>query len=197
MRNKGIVRGIVRAALVTAGVLLIPLWGNTYIDGWNWDWYGFVLAATVVFSAGLTYELLARNMSNRAYRFGVGLSVVTAFALTWVNMVLAADENPANLMYVGVVVIGVIGTAISRLRARGIARAWFGTAVAQMLAPIIAFVFWKLAIHFTQVAPICCGRVTAASGRISRVIRKGPERRRPPAGRGGRTACRGCVSAGG
>ena len=154
MRNKGIVRGIVRAALVTAGVLLIPLWGNTYIDGWNWDWYGFVLAATVVFSAGLTYELLARNMSNRAYRFGVGLSVVTAFALTWVNMVLAADENPANLMYVGVVVIGVIGTAISRLRARGIARAWFGTAVAQMLASIIAFVFWKTNLALGKAVPV-------------------------------------------
>ena len=89
-------RSIVRAALVTVGVLLIPLWGIFYVDGWNWHWYGFVVAGAFVFSAALTYELVAKAMSNRAYRFGVGLAVVTAFALTWVNMVLAADENAAG-----------------------------------------------------------------------------------------------------
>jgi hypothetical protein len=77
MRNKGIVRVSVRAALVTAGVLLIPLWGILYVDGWNWDWHGFVLAGAFVFGAGLTYELLARSMNNRAYRSGVGLAVST------------------------------------------------------------------------------------------------------------------------
>jgi hypothetical protein len=150
MRHKG----IVRAALMTAGGLLIPLWGNTYIDGWNWHWYTFVLAAAFLFSAGLTYELVARTMSNPAYRIAVGLAVVTAFALTWVNMVLAADENPANLMYVGVVVIGVTGAAISRLRARGMARALFGTAVTQMLVPIIALVFWKTNLALGKAVPV-------------------------------------------
>jgi len=116
--------GIVRAALVTAGVLLIPLWGNTYIDGWNWHWYTFVLAAAFVFSATLTYQLVVKGVSNKAYRFAVGLAVMAAIALTWGNRVLA-DENPANLTYVGVVVIGVIGAAISRLRARGMARTLF------------------------------------------------------------------------
>jgi hypothetical protein len=150
MRNKG----IVRAALVTASVLLIPLWGNTYIDGWHWHWYTFVLAAAFLFSGGLTYELIARTKSNRAYRFAVGLAVATAFALIWANRVLAAYENPANLLYVGVVVIGVIGAAISRLRARGMARALFGTAVAQVLAPIIALVFWKTNLALGKAVPV-------------------------------------------
>ena len=99
---------------MTVGVLLIPLRGIFDVDGWNWGWHGFVAVGSFVFSAALTYELVANATSNRAYRFGVGLAVVTAFALTWVNLVLAADENPANLMYLGVVVIGVIGTAESR-----------------------------------------------------------------------------------
>jgi len=113
-----------------------------------------VLAAAFVFSAGLTYEFVARTMSNRAYRFAVGLAVVTAFALTWANRVLAADENPANLMYLGVVVIGVIGAAISRLRARGMARALFGTAVAQMLVPFIALVFWNTNLVLGKAVPV-------------------------------------------
>jgi hypothetical protein len=51
------------------------------------------------------------------------------------------NKGPANLIYVGVVVIGVVGPAMSRLRARGMACAWFGTAVAQTLVLIIALVF--------------------------------------------------------
>ena len=148
-RNKG----MVRAALVTAGVLLIPLWGNTYIDGWNWHWYTFVLAAAFVFSATLTYQLVVKGVSNKAYRFAVGLAVMAAIALTWGNRVLA-DENPANLTYVGVVVIGVIGAAISRLRARGMARTLFVTAVAQMLMPIIALVFWKTHLDPGKAVPV-------------------------------------------
>ena len=46
-------------------------------------------------------------------------------------------------MYFGVVVIGLVGAAIARLRARGMALALVGTAIAQMLVPFIALVFWK------------------------------------------------------
>jgi MFS family permease len=139
---------IVRAALVTVGVLLIPLWGTFYVDGWDWDWKGFVFLGAVVFSAALTYQLVAKTMSNRAYRFAVGLAVATAFVLTWMNWVLTIDVNPLNVMYLGVVVIGLVGAAIARLRASGMALALVGTAIAQMLVPFLALVFWK-----TKLAP--------------------------------------------
>jgi hypothetical protein len=48
----------------------------------------------------------------------------------------------------GVVVVGLVGAAIARLRARGMALALVGTAIAQMLVPFIALVFLK-----TSVAP--------------------------------------------
>src|SRR5262249_47134609 len=126
-------KSILRAALVTAGVLLIPLWGNTYVDGWSWHWYTFVFAGAFVFTATFTYQLVAKTMSNGAYRFAVGLAVATAFVLTWMNWVLTIDVNPLNVMYLGVVVIGLVGAAIARLRASGMALALAGTAIAQML----------------------------------------------------------------
>jgi hypothetical protein len=141
-------KSIVRAALVTVVVLLIPLWRVLSDDGWNWDWKGFVFAGAVVFSAALTYQLVARTMSNRAYRFAVGLAVATAFVLTWMNWILTIDVNPLNVMYLGVVVIGLVGAAIARLRASGMALALTGTAIAQMLVPFIALVLWK-----TKLAP--------------------------------------------
>jgi hypothetical protein len=141
-------KSIARAVLVTVGVLLIPLWGIFYVDGWNWDWHGFVVAGAFVFSAALTYELVVKSMSNKAYRFAMGLAVATAFVLTWVNFVLAVDVSLANFMYFGVVVVGLVRAAIARLRARGMALALVGTAIAQMLVPFIALLFWK-----TNVAP--------------------------------------------
>jgi hypothetical protein len=57
---------------------------------------GFVVAGAFVFSAALTYELVVKGMSNKAYRFAMGLAVATAFVLTWVNFVLAVDVSLAN-----------------------------------------------------------------------------------------------------
>jgi hypothetical protein len=141
-------KSIVRAALVTVGVLLIPLWGNSCVDGWNWDWHAFVVWGALVFGAALAYQFVVRGMSNKAYRFAMGLAVATAFVLTWANFVLAVDVSLANFTYFGVVVVGLVGAAIARLRARGMALALAGMAIAQMLVPFIALVFWR-----TNVAP--------------------------------------------
>jgi heme A synthase len=82
-------------------------------------------------------------MTDKAYRFAVGLAVATAFVLAWMNRVIAVDVNPANWLYLGVVVVGFVGAAIARLRASGMAIAMGATALAQMLVPFVALVFWK------------------------------------------------------
>ena len=78
----------------------------------------------------------------------MGLAMATAFVLSWMNFVLAVDVSLANFMYFGVVVVGLVGAAIARLRARGMALALAGMAIAQILVPVIGLVFWK-----TRVAP--------------------------------------------
>ena len=131
---------IARAALVTAVVLLIPLWGVLFVDGWNWPWQAFVRWGAIVFSFALTYQLVVRAMSNRAYKSALGLAIATAFALTWTNFVLMADVNVANALYFGEPIIAFVGAAIARLRASGMAVALLVTAIAQLLVPVIALV---------------------------------------------------------
>ena len=121
-------------ALVTALVLLIPLLGNRFVDGWNWEPRAFVLAGTLLFGTALTYQLVTRNIDTIAYRTAVGIALVAAFVLVWMNFVQAADDiNPAALMYLVVPLVGVIGAAIARFRPAGMARALFATALAQAL----------------------------------------------------------------
>ena len=136
-------KSVVRVALGTAGVLLIPFFGNRYVDGWNWHWHSFVLAGVLVFSSGLAYELVThKKKANKAYRFAVGLAVVTAFVLTWVNLAVGIigefDEDPVNLLFLAVPAVGVVGAALSRLKPRGMARALFATALAQVLVAVMA-----------------------------------------------------------
>ncbi len=80
--------------------------------------------------------------SNTAYRFAVGLALTAAFLIVWLNaaagLIGIEDDDPANLLYVGVLVIGFIGAIIARLQPRGLARALFATALAQALVGAIA-----------------------------------------------------------
>lgn len=53
---------------------------------------------------------------------------------------MARTAIPANLMYLGVLAVGVTGAIIARLRPHGMARALFATALAQALVAAIALI---------------------------------------------------------
>jgi hypothetical protein len=72
--------------------------------------------------------------------------VTTGIVLLWVNGavgLIGNEDNPANLMYAGVLAIGLIGAALARLQPLGMAWALSVTAVAQFLVPVIAVIVWR------------------------------------------------------
>lgn len=76
-----------------------------------------------------------------AYRFAVGVALAAAFILAWLSFgvgIIGADGDPANLIYFGVIVIGIIGALIARFRPHGMARALFAMALAQAAVAVIA-----------------------------------------------------------
>ncbi len=80
---------------------------------------------------------------NTAYKSAVGLALATPFLLVWVIGavgVLGVDGDPADLMYIGVLAVGIIGAIIARARPRGMGRALFATALAQALVAVIALI---------------------------------------------------------
>ena len=80
--------------------------------------------------------------SNTAYRFAVSLALAAAFLIVWLNaaagLIGMEDDDPANLLYVGVLAVGFIGAIIARFHPRGLAGALFATALAQALVGAIA-----------------------------------------------------------
>ena len=52
---------------------------------------------------------------------------------------LGDEDNPANLIFLGVIAVAILGSAIARFEARGMARAFVAAAAAQFLARVVGF----------------------------------------------------------
>jgi hypothetical protein len=115
-----------------------------FTDEVNWDETDFIVFGAMLAVACGTYESAARMTGNTAYRAAVGVAVVAAFLLIWINLavgIIGSEDNPANLMYGGVLTVGIIGALIARFRPDGMARALVATALAQALTAVIALTF--------------------------------------------------------
>ena len=107
----------------------------------DWDILDFAVFGALVAAVVVTYRLALRWTGNTAYRFAVGVALAGAFLLVWVNGavgIIGASGNDANMMFFGVLGIGVIGAFVGRFQARGMARALCATALAQVLIGVIA-----------------------------------------------------------
>ncbi|MFC5410290.1 hypothetical protein ACFPMF_13270 [Larkinella bovis] len=128
-------------AMVPALIVLIP-GVLTLLASWHWKPGAFVLASVLLLGgAGLTYELLAKNkMSNRRYRFAVGLALAAVFILIWMNAAVGGilGDDPANMMYSGVLLVGLTGALLARLEPPGMSRTLYATAFTMALVPVIA-----------------------------------------------------------
>ncbi len=133
--------------LVPSGILVIPAAAMKFrLEGWAWDTTDFVVAWVTIAGAIAAARFVASAARGQAYRIATAIAVMTGFLLLWVNGavgLIGSEENPANLMYGGVLVVGLIGAAMARLQPLGMARALIATAVAQFLVPVIALIIWR------------------------------------------------------
>ena len=92
-----------------------------------------------------------------AYLFAVGAAVGTALFLVWgvAAMGVIGDEgDPFDLMYFGVVAIGIVGSVIARFQPRGMVRVLLAMALAQALVAVIALILGKQESPVSSVAEI-------------------------------------------
>lgn len=132
---------VVRVALVTAAFLLVPLLAMQFTPEVNWSPMDFAVAGALLFSAGIAWTLLSAGLAGMAYRLAAVIAVATALVLAWGNLavgLIGSENNPANLMYAGVIGVAIVGALVVRGRARGMSRALLATALAQALVAAIA-----------------------------------------------------------
>jgi hypothetical protein len=129
--------------VLAALLLLLPLAAMQFTGEVAWDETDSIVMGAMLFGACGAFELAARMTGNIAYRAAVGVAVVAAFILIWMNLavgIIGSEDNPANLMYGGVLGVGIVGALIVRFQPDGMARALAGTALAQALVGAIAVI---------------------------------------------------------
>lgn len=95
--------------------------------------------------------------TTAAYRLAIGAALVTTLLLVWVIGavgLIGAEGDPFDLIYAGVLAIGIIGALIARFQPLGMAKALFATAFAQTLVVVIALIAGKHQVAVSSVLEI-------------------------------------------
>ena len=127
--------------MIAALLLLLPLAAMPFTDQMNWDGTDFFAFGIMLLGVCGAYELAARVMGSTAFRAAVGVAVVAAFILIWMNLavgIIGSEDNPANLMYAGVLAVAVLGGLVVRFQPHGMAHVLVATALAQAVVGVIA-----------------------------------------------------------
>jgi hypothetical protein len=131
-----------------ACLLLVPLIARA-----PWTISDFVLMAFLLGSVGLGFELVVRKSNSAPYRVAAGVAILATFLLVWINGavgMIGSEDDPINLLFLGVLAIGLAGALLARFRPREMARAMLATAVAQALAGLSGLTSdWRGAIFAT------------------------------------------------
>jgi hypothetical protein len=81
--------------------------------------------------------------SSISYRSAAALAVVAAFLLVWLSLgvgIIGQDGDRANIMFFGVLAVGLVGAVVARFKPVGMARALTAAAIAQALVTAIALI---------------------------------------------------------
>lgn len=108
------------ALLITPAVMM-----QQAVDGWLWTPFDFAFAAVLLYGTTGLIDLAIARGGGTAYRLGASLAVLVSFLLIWVNGavgIIGNEDNPANLVFLGIVLVAFAGSALARFEARGMAR---------------------------------------------------------------------------
>jgi hypothetical protein len=128
---------------IAALLLLLPLVAMQFTHEVNWTPFDFAFAAVMIGGVGIAFELTVRATRNRAYRGAVAIALAAGFLLIWIDGaagIIGDEDNPLNLLYVGVIAIAFGGAAWARFRPRGASRAMLAAAVATIAVGMVAMV---------------------------------------------------------
>ena len=115
-------------------VLLLPLVAMHFTGEVNWTVGDFIVAALLLGIVGVIFELTVRVTRNGAQRAAVAMAVAASFLTIWANGavgMIGDEDNPYNLLFLGVILLALAGSVAARFRPSGMAIAMIVAAIAQ------------------------------------------------------------------
>jgi hypothetical protein len=79
---------LVRFALATVGILLIPL-----LAGWDWTTSDFIIMGTLIFGTGVAYEVITKILGKKN-KVAVAVILVLALLFIWAELAVGLIGTP-------------------------------------------------------------------------------------------------------
>jgi hypothetical protein len=120
-----------------AALLLAPWLAMRFTHEVAWTGGDFMVFGAMLLTACVAFETVTRVARVPSYLLASMIAIGAAFLLLWANLavgIVDAPDHPANLLFLGVLVIGAVGAGLARLRARSMSYVLAAMAVAQLLA---------------------------------------------------------------
>ena len=124
-----------------AVLLLLPLLAMQVSDEVQWGPLDFVVMGALLFGTALAFDLAVRRSGSWTYRLAAGVALAAAFLLIWINLavgIIGDEGEAANLLYLGVLAVGIGGALLARFEAAGMARAMMLAAIAVAVVGVVA-----------------------------------------------------------
>lgn len=141
MKRQKLHLSILTVALATCGLLLVPWVAMMVTDAVDWSASDFILAGLLLFGTGLSFVLVIRSNGDIVFRIAIAAALGTALFMVWANLavgLIGSGPNPGNIMYIGVVFVGIIAAVHSQFRPKGMERASYASALAVLAIAAIA-----------------------------------------------------------
>ena len=126
-----------------AVALLAPAVAMIFSSEINWGPEDFALAAILLGTIGVGYEMAVRASSSRTYLLACLLAIVGCVVLIAGNAavgIVGNESNPINRWFMLVPLTGLIGALWARFEPAGMSRALVAMTTAQVLASVMVFV---------------------------------------------------------
>lgn len=130
-----------------AALLLLPALAMRLGADVHWDALDFAVAAALLGTTGVVFELLLRRLHSPVQLLACALAVGSALVLAWVMLavgVIGDGRHPANALYAVVLAIGAIGGVLTRFKPQALRRVFWCMAAAQLLAVTVTFALGEI-----------------------------------------------------
>lgn len=123
-------------------LLATPFVAMRFTSEVNWTAGDFVFAGMLFGIVGLCLELAVRSSRDWAWRGGAALGVLSGLFLIWANAavgMIGNEDNPYNLLFLGLIPLALLGAALVRFRAAGMTAVMLVACAGQVVIGAAAF----------------------------------------------------------
>jgi hypothetical protein len=131
-----------------ATLLTLPLIAMQFTDEVRWTASDFLFAGAVLGGVGGLLELAARKSGRAAYRIAAAVALAIGLFSIWLTGavgIIGSENEPANLLYLVVLIAALAGAFVARFQPEGMARAMVVAAALEAMVPPAAAFLWPAA----------------------------------------------------